>query len=186
MLCIPLIGRIRIRTWTKIESACFCHLTNSFIKFCHNTSTTILDIMLHTVFELISKCWRTTWELNNSRIWIQIFNKIELIRPCHAPNLSTTKLRPNPSTNVFETSCSQSDRGENILPSCSFGGEVITFHFKMNSKYIHDVKCTGGMEMHVRIIVRVGQLNVLWRHCRVRRRGVRVQGPSKGTRGHPL
>ena len=33
-------------------------------------------------------------QLNNYRIWIQIFTKIESIRPCDTPKLST-KFRPN-------------------------------------------------------------------------------------------
>ena len=39
------------------------------------------------------------WKLNNSRICIHvwIFTKIESIRPCHTPNIST-EFHPNPST----------------------------------------------------------------------------------------
>ena len=44
--CIPLISQIWIQTWTKISSACSCHLPNSSTKFCHYPSTTFCNIMI--------------------------------------------------------------------------------------------------------------------------------------------
>ena len=64
--CIPLIGRILIRTTTKIESACPCHLTSSSTQFCHNSSTTFLDVVLYRTgyhFGSISQWWRITLKI---------------------------------------------------------------------------------------------------------------------------
>ena len=56
----------------------------------------------HNVFGPING-EESLWKLNNSRIQIliQIFTKIESIRPCHTANRST-KFHPNPSTTCWD------------------------------------------------------------------------------------
>ena len=94
--CIPVIGRIWIRT-SKIQLACSCHLT--FLKY-HATN----------------RFWPHLLIVKNrfkiSSIMIRIFTKIESIPPCYTHNLST-KFRPSPTTSVynfFEISHSPSNR----------------------------------------------------------------------------
>ena len=69
--------------------------SNTFLKY-H-------AIQNYIVFGLIFQRWWITLKLNNSRIQIRIriFTKIESIRPCHTPNLST-KFHPNPSTTFWD------------------------------------------------------------------------------------
>ena len=53
-------------------------------------------------FSPISQWWGITYKLNSSciRIQIRIFTKIELVCPCHTPNLST-KFRPKKRRNMY-------------------------------------------------------------------------------------
>jgi len=96
---MPPIGRIWIPTWTKIESACSRHLTNSSTSSCHNSSKIFLRS--HAIRSFWPDLSVVKNHLKNSGIRIRIFTKTESIRPCHTPNLDTNLLR-NPSTTFGE------------------------------------------------------------------------------------
>ena len=95
--------RTWIPTWTKIESACSCHLTNSSTYFCQSSSTSFWNIMLYIVFEPSLKGEETLEKLKRSpiQIRIQIFTRIERNLPCLIPN-RFTKFCPNPSATFWD------------------------------------------------------------------------------------
>ena len=61
-LCIPLIGRIWIQTWNKIESVCCRHRTNLSTKFHPNPSTSVWNITRYN-----HSIWFITWRFSESQ-----------------------------------------------------------------------------------------------------------------------
>ena len=80
-----------------------------------------LNIMLYSTISFLVRSLKgeeSLYKLNNSRIQIRIVTKIESIRLCDTPNVST-KFRPNPSTTFWDSmlyiSLALSPNGEESL-----------------------------------------------------------------------